>query len=151
FSPRPARGKDKRIRKFYYNGAFEYIENNRGRVDTRMDQAEFAIDFQNSDRLNLKATRTYEFLPSNLVLAPGVVVPSGGYDYGTLLAGYNLGSGRREGVANMSLEYGTFYGGHKTTFTLSNGLRSIPPHIIMEPTYSYNKVVLRQGSFANHL
>src|SRR5262249_33810299 len=53
FSPRPARS-NRIVRKFYYNGTFEYIQNGAGRLDTRASTAEFAIDFQNADHMNVK-------------------------------------------------------------------------------------------------
>jgi hypothetical protein len=150
FSPRPRRS-NKTVRKFYYNGTYEYIQNGAGRLDTRTATGEFAIDFQNADHMTVKVFRTYEFLPAALPLAPGVTVPTGGYDYNSVLVGYNLGPTRPQVLANLSLERGTLYGGTKTIATVSNGLVSFPPHVVVEPTYSLNAVTVPQGSFTTHL
>jgi hypothetical protein len=149
FSPRPRRNRF--VRKLYYNGTFEYIQNGAGRLDTRTGTAEFAIDFHNADHFNVKAFSTYEFLPAPLTLAPGVAVASGGYDYGSVLLGYNLGPSRRRVLANLSIEQGTLYGGNKTIATVSGALISFPPHLVVEPTYSLSAVSVPQGSFATHL
>ena len=150
FSPRPRRSNGT-VRKFYYNGTFEYIENGAGRVESRVTTGEFAIDFQNSDKFNAKIANTYEYLPARLALAAGVAVPVGGYDYRNLLVGYNLGPGRGKGIANLALERGSFYSGTKTTFTVASPVFSLPPHVILEPIYSFNRVRLVQGSFRTHL
>ena len=150
FTPRPRRSNTV-VRKFYYIGAMDYIENNAGRLDTRIGSGEFAIDFQSSDRANVKYLRTREFLPAPLRLAPGVTVPAGSYDYASVQTGYNFGPQRKRGYANVLLEAGTFYDGHKTTLGVSNSMLSFPPHFMIEPTYSINRVNLPQGSFTTHL
>ena len=150
FSPRP-RKKSALIRKYYYDGSIEYIENNAGRVDTRTQTAEFAIDFQSSDHFNVRYGRTYEFLPQPLRLAPGRVVPVAAYNYGSVLVGYNTGPRRTITPGNFSWEYGTFYGGHKGTLTVGNSLLSFPPHLMIEPTYTLNHVSVPQGTFTSHL
>lgn len=150
FSPRP-RQRNRIVRKYYYNATMEYIENAKGRVTLRTGTGEYATDFQNGDRVNVKYFHTYEFLPAPLTLAPSVVVPTGGYDYQSVLAGYNFGPSRRRGLANVSLERGTLYDGHKTIVNVTNALISFPPHLIIEPTYSRNQVDIPQGSFTTNL
>ena len=149
FSPRPQASK--RIRKLYFTGWLDYIENGAGRVDTRSQSGEFSVDFQNGDRFNVGASNIYEFLPIQLRLAPGVIVPVGGYDYASVQAGFNFGAQRKVASGNASIEHGTFYGGHKTTLAVSRGRVSLPPHFSIEPTYSLNRVNLAQGEFTTHL
>ena len=79
-SPRPRRTNHV-VRKFYYNGTFEYKENGIGRVDARAGTGEFAVDFQNSDHANIKYNNFFEFLPRPVTLARGVVEPVGAYSY----------------------------------------------------------------------
>jgi hypothetical protein len=150
FSPRPRR-RNRMVRKYFYTGTMEYDENGRGRVSLRTGTGEFAIDFQNGDHASVKYFHTYEFLPAQLSLTPSVVVPTGGYGYESVLVGYNLGPSRRSVLANVSTERGTLYDGHKTIFTVTSGLVSFPPHVIIEPTYSLNQVSIPQGSFITHL
>ena len=149
FSPRPR--KSTIVRKYYYDWSVEYIENNAGRVDTRNQTGEFAIDFQSSDHFNIRYGHTYEFLPKPLRLAPGVVVPVAPYQYGSVLVGYNTGPRRTITPGNFLWEYGTFYGGHKSTLTVGNSLLSFPPHLMIEPTYTLNHVAIAQGTFTTHL
>jgi hypothetical protein len=150
FSPRP-RVSNKVVRKFYYNGTYEYIQNGGGRLDTRTATGEFAIDFQNADHFSVKGFSTYEFLPAPLALTPAVSVPAGGYNYGSVLVSYNLGPTRPRFLGNVSLERGTLYGGDKTILNVSSALVSFPPHLVVEPTYSLNEITLPEGSFTTHL
>jgi hypothetical protein len=150
FSPRP-RQKNRIVRKYYYMGSIEYIENDAGRVDTRAATGEFAIDFQNSDKFNVRYTDTHEFLPVRLLLATGVVVPVGAYDYANLLVGYNTGPQKTITPGNFAFEHGSFYGGRKDTLTVGNSLVSFPPHLMIEPTYTLNHVTLPQAEFTSHL
>ena len=48
FSPRPRN--HKMIRRLSWIGGLTYIENAAGRLDTRNQDGEFAIEFQNGDR-----------------------------------------------------------------------------------------------------
>ena len=47
--------------------------------------------------------RTYEFLPAPFAIATGVIVPVGGYDFGTTSAGYTFGQ-QRPVSGNVSVE-----------------------------------------------
>jgi hypothetical protein len=62
----------------------------------------------------------------------------------------NFGRQRRLGV-NLTLEHGTFYDGHRTTVSGSQGRVSVTNALSIEPTYSMNKVDLVEGRFTTHL
>ena len=64
---------------------------------------------------------------------------------------YTFGPQRKLWAATTSMEYGTFYDGHKTTVKISSGLISFPPHLMIEPTYSLNRIDITAGSFSTHL
>ena len=148
FSPRP---KSRRlVRKYFYQAALEYIENTGGRLESRAQEGEVAIEFQNADRVSLRYSDSFEFLPRPFVIAPGVTLPVGAYDFGSLVLAYNLGP-QRTLSANLSVERGTFYSGHKTTLTIARGRAKITNRLSAEPTYSYNHVTLPHGRFTNHL
>jgi hypothetical protein len=148
FSPRPKRMT--RIRKFGYQGSIDYVENGAGRLETRDNQAQFSIEFQNSDRFTTSYTDSYEFLPRPFSIAPGVVLPVRGYDSGKVLASYNMGTQRRTS-GTISTEYGTFYSGHRLALGLSGGRVNVTSQLSVEPTYSVNKVDLLEGHFTTHL
>ena len=149
FSPRTRQNKT--VRKLFWIGWADYIENGVGRVDTRQYGGEFDLDFHSGDRYILRYTDTYEFLPAALRLAPGATVPTGGYEYGNLATEFNFGRGRKLASGNVGVEYGTFYDGHKTTYSLSQGRVAFPPHLSIEPTYSINRVQLARSEFTTHL
>jgi hypothetical protein len=150
FSPRPANTKS-RIRKYYYNTWAEYITTSAGQVQNRTVTGEFALDFQNSDHANLKFSNFHEYLPVPLTLGPGVRVPVGAYDYRSVLAGYNFGPQRFWFTTNTSLEFGTFYQGHKMSAIVTTGAISWPPHVIVEPYYALNRIAIPQGLLNQNL
>jgi hypothetical protein len=148
FSPRPRNRSA--IRKYVYDGAIEYIENGAGRLETRERAAEFALEFQNSDRFTVNYTNSYEFLPEPFPIGGGVILPIGSYSFDTFRVGYNLAQ-QRVVSANVTAEFGTFYNGHKTTFSAARGRVPITNQLSVEPTYSINYVSLVEGEFTTHL
>jgi hypothetical protein len=148
FSPRP--GSHSAIRKYVYDAAIEYIENGAGRLESRERAAEFALEFQSSDRLSLNYTNSFEFLTRPFPIGP-LVLPAGGtYQFDTFRVGYNIGQQRRA-AANLTAEFGTFYSGHKTTLSAARGRVPITNQLSVEPTYSFNRVTLDEGEFTTHL
>ncbi len=150
FSPRPASRKSP-IRKYYYNGTGEYIQATSGQVENKTYTGEFAVDLQNGDHANVKYSDFYEYLPTDLTLGSGVVVPVGAYHYRSVLTGFNFGPQRKSFATNTSLEYGTFYQGHKVSAIVTSGAVSWPRHLIVEPSYTLNYISLPQGRLNQHL
>ncbi len=148
FSPRAGAGS--RVRKWSWIGALNYVENGAGRLETREQNGEFAIEFQNADRFSVSYDRTYEFLPVPFRIASGVTLPVGGYSFDNMRIGFVRGAQQRVS-GNVFAEYGTFYNGHKTTFGVASGRVNVSPRFSAEPTYSIDRVDLLQGSFTNHL
>jgi hypothetical protein len=79
-----------------------------------------------------------------------VIIPVGPYDFQGMRLGFNIGRQRRMS-GNTLFEYGTFYNGHRTAFSLSQGRLSVTTALSLEPTYSLNKVDLVEGKFTTHL
>jgi hypothetical protein len=152
FSPRPAarRPVARRIRRFSYVGSIDHIENGGGRLETRERSAEFALEFLNADRLSIGYNNLYERLPRPFRIAPGVVLPVGGYDFDNVEIGFAMGTQRRSG-ANFLFERGEFYNGHRTALSASRGRVQLTSQLSVEPTYSINRVRLAQGAFTTHL
>jgi hypothetical protein len=147
FSPRPTGSGA--IRKFVYQGSMDYIENGAGRLETRTATAEFALDFRNTDRVAVVYSNEYEYLPVPLPLGT-LTLPSGSYAFDTLRLNYNMAQ-QRAVSANLSIDYGTFYGGHKTTVGVGRGRVPVTHQLSFEPTYSYNRVRVAVGGFDSHL
>ena len=138
------------IRKLSWSGSIDYIENGAGRLETREADAEFGIEFENSDRFILGYLRTYEFLPEPFEISPDIVLPVGGYDFDTVRVGFNFGL-QRMARANVLVEHGTFFNGHKTALRVSRGRVNFTPQFAVEPSYSVNWVDLAEGAFTTHL
>ena len=147
FSPRPAGAS--RIRKFIYQASMEYIENGAGRLESREREAEFALEFQNADRVAFYYTNAFEYFPEPSPIGP-ILVPVGEYRFDTFRVQYNMGQ-QRSPSANLSAEFGTFYNGRKTTFNAQRGRINISNQFSLEPVYSINRVSLVQGRFTQHL
>jgi hypothetical protein len=148
FSPRLPRSRT--IRKLSYTGSLAYVTGGDGRLESREQSAEFAIEFLNADRFGVTYLGQYEFLRVPFQIAPQVRLPVGGYPFDTLRVNYNMGQQRSLG-ANLTLERGTFYNGRKTTLTVARGRIKVSDRIAAEPTYSVNRVSLVQGDFTTHL
>jgi len=148
FSPRPK--SIRAVRKFSWTGSMAYVTNGSGHLETRESTGEFAIEFQNSDRLSVTLTDTYEFLPRLFAIAPGITLPTGGYQFDNVHVQMNLGQ-RRKVSGNFAIDRGTFYSGHKTSVSASRGRLNAGSRLSAEPAYLLNVVELAEGSFTNQL
>ena len=79
-----------------WSGSTDYIENGAGALETREQQGEFGIEFQNGDSFRRRAhAAPTSSCPRPFAISRGVDAPVGGYDYGTRAVGYNIGQQRR--------------------------------------------------------
>jgi len=148
FTPRP---RDSRVVRKYLSGlAVTLFEDGAGRVESREQVADVGIEFQNADRFSLEYSRFYELLTSPFRFPVGVTLPVGGYSFDSVRAAFNR-SVRQRVSGNVFAEYGSFYNGHKTEVGVGSGRLNIVARMSLEPTYSVNRVTLRQGSFTTHL
>jgi hypothetical protein len=147
FSPRPKGGGA--LRKYVYQATVDYIENGTGRLETRTATGEFALDFKNADKVGVTYTNEYEFLPVPTRIG-SATLPVGAYEFDTTRIYYNMGQ-QRAVSANLSVDYGTFYDGRKTTLSVARGRVPVTSQLSLEPSYSYNKVRLSVGNFDTHL
>ena len=136
FSPRPARIRS--VRRFIYEGGYNYETDDANRLESREVQADFRIERQNSDVLSVEAFRNYELLRRPLLLAPSIRVPAGSYGFSHLRTALSLGQQHRlSGVA--AVDAGEFYDGTKQTFTL-NARYGFTRQLGVEPNVSLNWV-----------
>ena len=154
FSPRPRALAA--IRRLIWEGRFDYITDRRGVLETRQAFGQFAIEFENSDRLTFDYTRNYEYLDRPFRIARDVAIPVGGYRFQDLLASFELGRQRRfSGL--VTAQHGGFFGGTKTSlgFGLGGGISSgrleITRQLSFEPGLSINRITLPQGRFTTNL
>ena len=154
FSPRPR--SIAAIRRFIWEGRFDYYESRAGVVETRLAQGMFGIELENSDEFFAEYTRSFEYLDRPFHISSDVTIPMGGYRFRDVLASYRFGR-QRALSGNFKLQHGSFYGGDKTTveFGLGGGFRSgrlqLTPQLAFEPGISFNRVALPQGRFTTEL
>jgi hypothetical protein len=143
FSPRLRRGP---IRLLSWNANLEYITDAAGNdLEDRSHSGQFSIEFNSSDQVRVSAERSYERLPSDFAISPGVVVPAGGYTYQTVSASYTLAQ-QRTVSGNVFASHGSFYGGHRTSAGYS-GRIAFSAHVGIEPNLTLNWVTLPYGDF----
>ena len=148
FSPRPRRSRV--VRKLTWQASLDYLSNAAAtEVQAREANGLFRVDFQSSDQAALEYSREYELLPGRFVIAPGVVVPAGGYSADTTRASYTLGQQRRVS-GRISAATGSLYGGTRSDLTYS-GRWGVVPRFSIEPSLSFNWVDLPYGDFTARL
>ncbi len=138
------------IRKLSWRASVDYIESGAGRPETRESDADFGIEFENSDRFRLRYRRTFEYLPEPFEIAPDVVLPVRGYDFDMLQVRYSFGS-QRMATADVRVEHGGFYSGQRTALLVQRGRLKVTPQFAVEPSYSVNWIELAEGAFITHL
>ena len=134
------------VRKFGYQASIEYFENSYGQVETRERKGEFFAEFQSSDRLELQAEHTYEFIPRPFEIADGVMVPVGSYTQKIAYATFQFGQ-HRPVSGTVFTEGGAFYGGTRVGFGYAGGRVNLSPQLYFEPGLSVNRVELPFGNF----
>ena len=138
------------IRKLSWSGSGVYIDNHDARLETREWTGEFGVEFENSDELFIGYTDTYEFLSRPFNIAPGVVLPVGGYSFASSQAGFGFGPPRRVS-GTVTVEHGEFFSGDRTALTVSGSLVELTPSFTVEPSVSVNWIDLVEGAFTTTL
>jgi hypothetical protein len=148
FSPRP-RG-SKFIRKYTWQASLDYVTDAAAvELQSREASGLFRIDFQSSDQFSAEHSRELELLPSQFAIAPGVIVPAGGYTYSTTRVSYSLGQQRRVS-GRVSAATGSLYGGTKSEVSYS-GRWGVVPQFSLEPSMTLAWGSLPAGDFTARL
>ena len=147
FSPRPRALAA--VRKFSWEGRFDYITDRAGVLETRETQGQFGIEFENSDLFNATYTRSYEFLEQPFPIASDVTIPVGGYEFQDVQASFAFGQQRRLS-GTFSAQHGSFFSGEKSSLSYSGRLE-LMPQLSMQPSLSFNRVALQEGRFSTQL
>ena len=139
FAPRP-RGIEA-VRQFVFGASLDYVETGSGAVETRIAQARFETELENSDRLAFDVQRSYELLARDFPLAPDVTIPIGGYDFQDFYAAYQMGPQRRL-AGTFSVQHGGFFNGTITAVGFQRGRLELTPQFSLEPGISINRIEL---------
>lgn len=148
FSPRPKSIRS--VRKFTWDGQFDYTTSPSGQLESRLAQVGFRSEFQNGDVIGLEYAESYELIRVPFALSSGVSVPAGGYSWPELHIGY-LFSPLRRMSGWVNVDTGSFYDGKRTGFSSGRGRLEITPQTSFEPSLQLNWVELPVGSFASAL
>jgi hypothetical protein len=144
FSPRPERVR--LVRKYTYQGSFEYYENGAGQVESRQATGRFSMEFNNSDTFNAEANANYDLLSAPFRPNPGSVIPVGGYHYNDVSMSYNMGQQRRLS-GNVGMQLGEYYNGTIRALSFSSGRYAILKQFSVEPRVSINHIELPDSEF----
>jgi hypothetical protein len=146
YSNRPRLRSIPNLRRLTTQASINYLTNNEDRLDTREAVARVETEFTNSDLFSVSYTDNFERLVRPFVIATGVAIPVGSYDFHTTRIGYIAGQQRRLS-GEVVFEAGPFYDGDRKTITVNNGRLQVTPQMSLEPSLSINWVNLAQGSF----
>ncbi|MFM8534662.1 MAG: DUF5916 domain-containing protein [Acidimicrobiia bacterium] len=148
FSPRP-RG-SRMIRKYTWQGSADYVTDaGATELQGRELNGSFRVDFQSSDSVTAEVSREFELLPSRFTIAPGVIVPAGGYTYSTARISYSMGQQRRVS-GRIGASTGSLYDGNKSDVSLS-GRWGVMPQLSIEPSATLAWGALPYGDFKARL
>lgn len=149
YSPRPASIES--VRQLSFQGTLDYLTDaSEGFVEARENRLQAQAEMENSDVVSVGFNDLYERLVVPFAIAPGVVIPTGGYAFRDVEATVSLGL-QREISGNFSARYGSFYDGTRTSLEFGRGRVEILPELSVEPSISFNWVDLPQGDFTAHL
>jgi hypothetical protein len=143
FSPRPRGGA---VRKYTFEGSFEYFENGAGQVESRQQTGRVNVELNNSDFINVEANANYDLLLTPFAPTPGASIPAGGYHYNDVSMSYSMGSQRRLS-GNIGVQLGQYYNGTIKALTFSQGRFAILKQFSVEPRFSINRIELPTAAF----
>ena len=142
FSPRPTSVRG--LRKLFYEGSLDYYENTGGKVESREAQGQFRMELTTSDQVGIEYTNAFEHLDASFVVAPGVTIPPGDYQFGQTKATWFMSASRRvSGFASVTA--GQFYGGTLRELAW-RGRIELSPQLSVEPQMSLNHVDTPYGA-----
>jgi hypothetical protein len=145
FSPRTPRSR--LVRRLSWQGGFDYVEDQaRTVVQNRGASANFDMEFNSGDSLSVDYQHDYELIPRDFIIATGVLVPTGGYDYSNLRVGYTVGQ-QRTLSGTLSASAGSFYGGGTKQEASYSGYAGFGSHFAVEPSLTLAWVDLPYGQF----
>ncbi len=147
YSPRPTRWKT--VRKFYYEGSYDYFEDRNGRPESREAQAASRLELSNGDQWAVEYSRAFEGLQASFQVTPGVVVPAGEYRFQQTKLLYTS-SPQRPVSGTLTLTHGGFYGGTLRELTW-RGRLEFGPRFYAEPTISLNTFATPFGDGDSHI
>ena len=150
WSPRP-RSRHRYIRRFRFGAdptVYTDLQNRKQSIELAMTP--FRLELHSGDNIEVTVSPSYERLDDPFAIASGVTLP-GGTDYHFTRYRVAANTANQRVVAlRPSVEWGTFFSGDRTEYSLGLDLRP-RPGVRVNTTYEYNAVTLPQGRFDTRL
>ena len=133
------------IRKINFMGIYDYIFTQEHKEFMKVHVLQISADLDSGDRIYLSFNNTSEQLYEDFNIYSNILIPTGDYAYNNLDIGFMFNE-RRKLSGLVSLLFGDFYDGTKSTLTLS-GLLKVNKHLKIGNEIEYNDVDLPYGNF----
>jgi hypothetical protein len=137
------------VRRFTFEGDFDYITGTGSQLETRRIGASFRTEIENGDQTALEYSNFYEYLTEEFEIADGVILPIGGYNFQGARFIYEFGP-QRTVPGYLTFRRGSFFNGNRTEVT-GSGRFEVTSQFSIEPRFSVNWVDLVQGEFTDKL
>jgi hypothetical protein len=145
---RPQLERSQTIRNLDFGASLDYFENGSGVIETRTEDFNVGMLFENNGSVNFSVNQTFDRLdkPTRIV---SVTLPAGDYKYRSQTASFSTNQSRKiSGSGNVN--WGEFWNGDRQSF--GGGLGITPNyHLNVDITYSRNHVTLPAGRFTTDL
>lgn len=142
FRPRPVMPV---FRELAFTGSVDYIADQHGALDTRVEKAGFATELHNGDALSFDYSRRFERLREPFRITGGGTVPEGDYGWNTFSTRFTAYRGRRIS-GNFDFERGGFYDGKITTFAFAPYIKP-NAKLSFTPGFEWNRIARGNSSF----
>lgn len=147
---RPRLRDSKVIRNFNFFSSADYFESSMtGKVETRMQNFNTGVFFQNTSNINFNVFRTFDRLSEPFDIRSDLEIPVGDYQYQRYSMGFNTDRSRAI-AGNGFFSWGDFWNGRQTSF---GGGLDLKPNFRLNVDLNYNRndVKLPNGAFVTNL
>ena len=138
------------IRNLIFSTSVDYYNSGTsGKVESRLQEATFGVQFENNGSANFTVNQTFDRLVTPFPIRSNLSIPRGDYKYRSYIASINTGQSRKL-AGNGTVTWGEFWNGH--TKAVSGILIWRPHyHFNVDLNYSRNNVELPNGNFTTNL
>ena len=145
---RPQLERSQTIRNLDFGASLDYYENGSGMIETRTEDLNLGMLFENNGSVNFNINQTFDRLEKATRIL-SVTLPAGDYRYRSQTATFSTNQSRKiSGSGNVN--WGEFWDGHRQSFGGSLGINP-NYHLNIDMTYSRNQVTLPVGSLTTDL
>jgi hypothetical protein len=138
------------VQQMEFETQIEYYTDRAGKLATRQTELSWDTIFKNSSEFFFRPLEDVnDVLTEPFEIRPGIVIPAGTYHFNRPRVSFTSDLSKRI-VFNVREQWGDFYSGKR--YETSGGITWRPnPHVLIDLSESYNKVRLREGTFATSL